>query len=190
MSIIMIFRIALKALGRNKMRTALTMLGMIIGVAAVITMVAHDAALEEIVLGENGIGRALGPGGVHLSMSTVSPNTTRKLALWHAEHGSTYLAAPVFGRPEAAAARKLWICISGPTAAKQTVQPVLEALSQGVHDFGEEADAANVVKLAGNFLILSAIEALAEAFALGEKNHVDRGALANFFGQTIFACPI
>lgn len=156
----------------------------------VVTMLANDAALEEVVLGPTGIAGAMGKGGIHVSMSTISPDTSRKLEKLHREYGSSYLAAPVFGRPEAAAARKLWICISGPTAAKQSVRPVLEALGQGVHDFGEDPGAANVVKLAGNFLILSAVESLAEAFALGEKNRIDRTAMANFFGETIFACPI
>jgi 3-hydroxyisobutyrate dehydrogenase-like beta-hydroxyacid dehydrogenase len=156
----------------------------------VITMLANDAALEEVVLGQKGIGQILGKGGVHLSMSTVSPETARRLAAVHAERGALYLAAPVFGRPEAAAAGKLWICLAGDIAAKRRVQPVLAALGQGVHDFGEQAPAANVVKLAGNFLILSAIEALAEAFTLAEKNGIQRDAMASFFGQTIFACPI
>jgi 3-hydroxyisobutyrate dehydrogenase-like beta-hydroxyacid dehydrogenase len=156
----------------------------------VVTMLANDAALEEVVLGPAGIAGAMGKGGIHVSMSTISPDTSRKLEKLHGEYGSSYLAAPVFGRPEAAAARKLWICISGPTAAKQSVRSVLEALGQGVHDFGEDPGAANVVKLAGNFLILSAVESLAEAFALGEKNRIDRTAMANFFGETIFACPI
>lgn len=156
----------------------------------VITMLANDAAVEEVVLGPNGIAGSLGEDGIHLSMSTISPETARKLAKVHEKNGSMYLAAPVFGRPEAAAARKLWICVSGPSAGHAIAAPVLQALGQNVHFFGEDPGAANVVKLAGNFLIASAIEALAEALALGEKNHVDRTALAGFFAQTIFACPI
>lgn len=155
-----------------------------------VTMLANDAALEEVVLGEAGFIDTLGEGGLHISMSTVSPETSRKLARAHAQRGSRFLAAPVFGRPEAAAARKLWICQSGEAAAKEQARPILEALSQGIHDFGDDPGAASVVKLSGNFLILSAVEALAEALALGEKNGVDRAALASFYGQTIFACPI
>ena len=156
----------------------------------VVTMLANDQALEDVVLGESGILGPLGAGGLHISMSTVSPETSRRLAAAHTERGSLFLAAPVFGRPEAAAARKLWICQSGSKAAKARAQEILTAVGQGIHDFGEDPGAANVVKLSGNFLILSAIEAMAEALALAEKNGIDRMAVANLLGETIFACPI
>jgi 3-hydroxyisobutyrate dehydrogenase-like beta-hydroxyacid dehydrogenase len=155
----------------------------------VITMLANDQALEAVVLGENGILNKLEAGGIHLSMSTIAPATARKLAEQHEQRGSHYLAAPVFGRPDAAAASKLWICLSGPTA-KNRVQPLLNVLGQGVFDFGEQVDAANVVKVTGNFLIISAIEAMAEAFTLAEKNGIERTQIAELFGQTLFACPI
>lgn len=155
----------------------------------VLTMLADDQAVESIVLGEKDIAERLAPHGIHLSMSTVSPSTARRLAEHHNRHQVTYLAAPVFGRPEAAVAQKLWICLSGLQAAKERVQPILRALGQGIFDFGEEPGAANVVKLAGNFLLASAIEALAEALTLAEKNGVDRTNLAAMLGQTLFACP-
>jgi 3-hydroxyisobutyrate dehydrogenase-like beta-hydroxyacid dehydrogenase len=155
-----------------------------------ISMLANDAALEAVTLGDDGFARKLGAGGLHISMSTVSPETTRRLAAAHAEHGSQFLTAPVFGRPEAAAARKLWICQSGSAEAKLRAKPYLEAMGQGIYDFGDEVAAANVVKLSGNFLILSAIEAMSEAFVLAEKNGIDRSALAAFFGSTMFACPM
>jgi 3-hydroxyisobutyrate dehydrogenase-like beta-hydroxyacid dehydrogenase len=154
----------------------------------VITMVANDQALEEIVMSPGFLER-LGPGGIHLSMSTVSPETSRKLAQLHAQHASTYLAAPVFGRPEAAAAQKLWICLSGPGSAKERVQPVLKALGQGVFDFGEDPGAANIVKLCGNFLMLSAMEAMAEALTLAEKSGLDRSAVIDMLTHTTFTAP-
>ncbi len=155
-----------------------------------ITMVANDAALEEITLGKAGLAEKLGAGGIHLSMSTVSPATAEKLAEIHRQRGAEYVACPVFGRPDAVAARKIWICLSGNAAAKERAKPILEALSQGLFDFGEAVGAANVVKLAGNFMIMSAIESMAEAFALAEKNGIDRTKIAELFGQTLFACPI
>jgi 3-hydroxyisobutyrate dehydrogenase-like beta-hydroxyacid dehydrogenase len=158
--------------------------------ALVVTMVANDQALEEITLGQGGIGEALQRGGIHLSMSTVSPETARRLARYHQQKGAAYVAAPVFGRPEAAAMQKLWICEAGPQAAKESVRPILGALGQGVFDFGEDPPAANVVKLAGNFLIASALEAMGEAMALAEKNGVSRSSFATMIGQTLFACPI
>jgi len=156
----------------------------------VVSMLAHDAALEEIVLGDGTFLEKLGAGGLHISMSTVSPDTSRRLATAHFTAGSLFLSAPVFGRPEAAVARKLWICQSGSTAAKDRARAILDALGQGIHDFGEDPGAANVVKLVGNFLIMAAIEAIGEACALAEKSGIERNALTAFFGETIFSCPI
>jgi 3-hydroxyisobutyrate dehydrogenase-like beta-hydroxyacid dehydrogenase len=156
----------------------------------VVTMVADDRALEEVTLGPNGFGERLGKGGVHLCMSTVSPDISRRLAGWHAERGSQYVAAPVFGRPPAAAAGKLWIVCAAAAAGKQRVQPLLDVLGQGVFDFGADPGAANVVKVAGNFLISCVIEGLAEALTVGEKNGIDRGAMAEMFVKTLFACPV
>jgi 3-hydroxyisobutyrate dehydrogenase-like beta-hydroxyacid dehydrogenase len=155
----------------------------------VISMVANDQALEEIVMSQ-GLLERLEPGGIHLSMSTVSPETSRKLAQLHAQHGSIYLAAPVLGRPEAAATQKLWICLAGPHIAKGRVQPVLKALGQGIFDFGEDPGAANIVKLCGNFLILSAMEAMAEALALVEKSGIDRSVVIDMLTHTVFSAPI
>jgi 3-hydroxyisobutyrate dehydrogenase-like beta-hydroxyacid dehydrogenase len=156
----------------------------------VISMLADDAALEHLVLGDPAFAHQLGKGGVHLSMSTVAPATTRKLAAYHAEMNNTLVSAPVFGRPDAAAGRKLWICVSGPAREKERVRPLLDAIGQGVFDFGEEPGAANVAKLAGNFLIASAMEALGEALAMAEKQGLDRGAVASMLGATIFSCPV
>lgn len=156
----------------------------------IVTMLANDQALEEVVHGIGGFGDALGEGGVHVSMSTVAPATSRRLAAYHSDRGSTYVAAPVFGRPEAAAAKKLWICAAGLPAAKSRVQPLFEALGQCVYDFGDNPAAANVVKLAGNFMIVSALEAMAEAFALVEKNGIDRARFAGLMGETLFGCLI
>ena len=156
----------------------------------VITMVADDAALESVTLGKDGILEHLGPGGIHVSMSTVSPAIARSMTELHAQHGASYVAAPVFGRPAAALIQKLWICCAGASPARERVQPMLQAMGQGVFDFGEEPMAANVVKLCGNFLIGSALEAMAEALTLAEKNGLDRKSVINMFGQTMFPCPI
>ncbi|HTR61380.1 MAG TPA: NAD(P)-dependent oxidoreductase [Candidatus Binataceae bacterium] len=156
----------------------------------VITMLADDPTLEAVTLGDGGIAAALGKGGVHISMSTVAPATTRKLAEVHRAAGSTMIAAPVFGRPEAAAAKRLWICTSGPAAAKNAARPIFDALGQGIFDFGEPTEAANVAKISGNFLIAAAMEAMGEAFAMAEKSGLDRVALATMLGQTLFACPV
>ena len=154
----------------------------------VITMLSNDQALEEVTLGDNGLLARLGPGGVHLSMSTVSPHTSRALAARHQERGSRYLASPVFGKPEVAARAQLWICVSGSATARARVRPVQEALGQKVYEFGDDPSAANVVKLAGNFLIGAAVEAMAEAFTLAQKNGIGREQVYELFSQTLFDC--
>lgn len=156
----------------------------------VLSIVADDAALEAVTLGPDGIAARLGQGGLHVSMSTVAPETSRRLAEAHAARGTLYLAAPVFGRPDAAAAGKLRVVWSGPEAAKQRFAPLVPAIGIGHYDFGEEPGGASVVKLAGNFLIMAAIEALAEALALAGKSGIDRKAVVDFLGETLFACPV
>ena len=104
----------------------------------VFTMVGDDHALEEVTIAKDGIGERLGKNGVHVCMATVSPDIARRLQAWHAQRGSDYVAAPVFGRPPAAAAAKLWILCAGAASAKQRVQPLLQAMGQGIFDFGED----------------------------------------------------
>jgi 3-hydroxyisobutyrate dehydrogenase-like beta-hydroxyacid dehydrogenase len=154
----------------------------------ILTVLADDRAVESLI--DEPFLRACPSGATHVSMSTILPSTSARLAESHAKHNIAYVAAPVFGRPDAAAAKKLWICTSGPADAKTRVRPVLDALGQGVFDFGDAPGAANVIKLAGNFLIMSSIEAMAEASALVEKNDVPRAAFLEFLTQTLFNAPI
>jgi 3-hydroxyisobutyrate dehydrogenase-like beta-hydroxyacid dehydrogenase len=156
----------------------------------VITMLADDAALDAVTHGDDGLLAGLDKGKVHVSMSTVSPATAERLSAEHERHGATYVAAPVFGRPDAAKAKKLWICAAGNAAARQRVKPVFDALGQGVFEFGDEPSKANIVKLAGNFMLVSAIEAMSEAFALAEKSGIDRQQVAELFYSTLFNCPV
>jgi 3-hydroxyisobutyrate dehydrogenase-like beta-hydroxyacid dehydrogenase len=149
----------------------------------VFTMLADDRAVEQVCAGDASFVARLGVGGIHVSMSTISPATARRLAEEHAKHKVSYVAAPVFGRPEAAAAAKLWVCVAGASEAKKRVQPLLSAVGQGIFDFGEDAGAANVVKLCGNFLVASTIEALAEMLTLAQKNGVPPKAVAEMIGK-------
>ncbi|HLV98869.1 MAG TPA: NAD(P)-dependent oxidoreductase [Ktedonobacterales bacterium] len=155
----------------------------------VISMVRDDAALEEIVMSA-GFLEQLGQGGIHLSMSTVSSATSQKLAEVHAQHGSLYVDAPVFGAPQVAAAQKLWICLSGPAAAKEHVRPLLEAMGQGIFDFGEDVGAANLVKLGGNFISFAAAQAMREVLSLAIKSGIDPVNLVEMLTQTLFPISI
>jgi 3-hydroxyisobutyrate dehydrogenase-like beta-hydroxyacid dehydrogenase len=149
----------------------------------VLTMLADDRAVEEVSLPSGSFVERLGPGGIHVSLSTISPATARRLAEHHAKYKVNYVASPVFGRPEAAAAARLWVCVSGASEARKRVQPLLAVIGQGIFDFGEDAGAANVVKLCGNFLVASSIEALAELLTLAEKNGVSKKAVAELIGK-------
>ena len=160
------------------------------GVSVVLSMLADDPALEQATLGDDGILSTLAPGGIHISLSTISPALATRLAAQHDLHDSQYVAAPVFGRPEAAEAAKLTIAIAGDPAAKERIRPILEVLGQAIYDYGDEVKSANVAKLCGNFLIVAAIEALAESYTLAEKNGVDRNAVHEMLTQTLFASPI
>lgn len=155
----------------------------------VVSMVSDDAALEDIVMGA-GFLEQLGQNGIHLSMSTVSPVTSQKLAKLHIQHGSHYVDAPVFGSPQVAAAQQLWICLAGPQAAKERVRPVLEALSQDIFDFGETVGAANMVKLSGNFISFAAAQALKEVLSLAKKSGIDPLQIVDMFTQTLFPISI
>ena len=156
----------------------------------VCTMVTDDAALHEITTGEFGLLQRLPEGAIHLSHSTIAPGTARQLAEAHQRAHSRYVACPVFGKPDAAQAAKLWLATSGDPGAKAAVRPLLDLIGQGVYDFGDDAGAANIVKLSGNFLLGCAIEAMAEAFTLAEKNGIARTQVYDFFTQTLFASPV
>ena len=159
------------------------------GQAVVISLLSNDAAVEQVVTGPNGLLQAA-PGLTHVSMSTISPETSRRLARLHADRGDGYVSAPVFGRPDAVAARRVLICVSGSADAKKRIQPILQAVGQPIVDYGDDPGAANVVKLAGNFLIAAAIEAMAECFTFAEKGGIDPKQLAEMFAATLFSCPI
>lgn len=141
---------------------------------AVITMLANDDAVESVVLGPAGLAASLRPGSVHISSSTISPALSQRLAQAHAQRGQRYVSAPVFGRPEAAAAAELLVVAAGNEAAVGAARPLLKAISRRVFVVGETPEAANLVKLSGNFLMASAIESLGEAFALIGKSGIDR----------------
>lgn len=136
----------------------------------VVSIMADDAALESVALGPNGILAGLTKDGIHVDMSTVSPDVSKMLSQRYRERGVHYIAAPVFGRPEAAAAAKLWICPAGPSAVVERCWPLFNAMGQGVIVVGEDPHLANVLKLVGNFFVISAIETLSEALTLAEKS--------------------
>jgi 3-hydroxyisobutyrate dehydrogenase-like beta-hydroxyacid dehydrogenase len=155
----------------------------------VITMLADDATVEQVVF-EQRLVELLPRGAVHMSMSTISVRLAQRLAAAHAERGSLYVSAPVFGRPEAAAAAKLFVVTAGPESALQRCQPIFAAIGQRTFPFGDRPESANLVKLSGNFLIASTIEMLGEAVALTRKGGINPHAFVDMLTASLFAAPI
>ena len=158
------------------------------GVAA--TMVADDSALEDIVFGAHGVLEGLPPGGVHISHSTISTGLSRRLADAHRQRGQFYIAAPVFGRPDAAQAARLLVVAAGPPEATERCRSLLEAIGRTLFVIGPDAPAANTVKLAGNFMIASMLETLGESFALLRKSGVDPAAFLEIMVGSFFQSPV
>jgi len=156
----------------------------------VATMLADDAAVEGVVFGEHGVLEGLPRGGVHISHSTISTNLSRRLAGAHRQREQIFLAAPVFGRPDAAQAARLIVVAAGPPEAVERCHPALEAIGRKVFVIGPDAPAANTIKLAGNFLIASMLETLGEAFALLRKSGVDPATFLEIMVGSFFQSPI
>jgi 3-hydroxyisobutyrate dehydrogenase-like beta-hydroxyacid dehydrogenase len=157
----------------------------------VFTIVSDDAALKNICEGENGLLNHLQKESVHISMSTILPQTAAGLSLLHQQHSQHYLAAPVFGRPEAAAEKKLNFTMSGDEKIRKQTEPLLkDAGGVNVWDFGNNITAANTIKLCGNFLIASALEAIGESTNLAINSGVDVQQMWNMLTRTLFNAPV
>lgn len=133
------------------------------------TMVADDNALEQIIFGVDGAALALRPGGIHLSHSTISTAMARRLAAEHGERRQGYLSAPVFGRPAAAETKNLLVAVAGPGELVERCRPLFDAIGRQTFVIGAEPWQANVAKVCGNFLVVSMIEALGESYATLRK---------------------
>jgi 3-hydroxyisobutyrate dehydrogenase-like beta-hydroxyacid dehydrogenase len=156
---------------------------------AVMTMLADDRAVEQIVLGENGVASGLAGGAVHISSSTIGTALARRLASEHARRGQGYLSAPVFGRPEAAASRKLIVVVAGPSELVELCRPLFDAIGRQTSVAGSEPWQANAVKLCGNFMLASMIEAFGEAYATLRKADVDPHVFLEIV-NSLFASPV
>jgi 3-hydroxyisobutyrate dehydrogenase-like beta-hydroxyacid dehydrogenase len=156
----------------------------------VITMLADDAAVESVVVGTDGVLAGLKTLSIHISMSTISVALAERLASAHQAAGQRFVAAPVFGRPEAAAAGKLFIVAGGEPKTVQACQPLFEALGQRTFVIADEPPKANLVKLSGNYLIAAVIETLGEAFALVGKAGIDRTQYLDILTNTLFGAPV
>jgi 3-hydroxyisobutyrate dehydrogenase-like beta-hydroxyacid dehydrogenase len=156
----------------------------------VFTMLANDNVIEAVVFGEAGILESLPARAIHISSSTISVGLAERLAAAHAGVRQGFVAAPVFGRPELAAAGKLYVLAAGEQAAVQTAAPLFDAIGQKTFVVSETPKAAYLVKLSGNFLIGSAIEALGEALAFVGKGGLEARQYVEILTSTLFDAPI
>jgi 3-hydroxyisobutyrate dehydrogenase-like beta-hydroxyacid dehydrogenase len=154
-----------------------------------VSMLADDAATRAVLLDSAAL-QSAAPGLLHLSMATLSLDFVAELLALHRQAGIGYLAAPVFGRTDVAAAGKLNIIAAGDPALLARAQPLLDVVGQKTWPVGEDPLQANVVKLAGNFMIASAIEAMGEASALVRGHGVEPAAMLEILTSTLFAAPI
>jgi len=157
---------------------------------AVITMLSDDAALESVVFGDRGVIASLGANAIHVSASTISIELAERLTTAHANSGQRFVAAPVFGRPEAAAAARLFVVVAGAPEALDVCMPLFEAIGQRTFRVGDKPQAATLVKLSGNFLIASVIEGLSEAMALVAKGGIDQHQYLDILTSTLFTAPL
>lgn len=155
----------------------------------IISMLADDQALEDVLLGTGNLLSKLKPEQIHVSMSTISVELARNLVEAHRRHGSGFVSAPVFGRPEAAAAAKLFIVAAGPKSLIGKCDPLFSAMGQKTFVLGEDAPTANVLKLSGNFLIASTLECLGEAFSLVRKYGMDPQQYLEIITNSFFSAP-
>lgn len=157
--------------------------------AVAVTMLAEDAAVRAVTLGEEKLAACLRTGGIHLGMSSISMALAAELATVHAEAGQRYVNSPVFGRPDMAAARKLFIVPGGSAADIAELAPIFAALGQGTFPMPGAAQSA-VAKLCGNFMIAATLESLGEALTLAEKGGIPPEQLLAMLTGTLFGAPV
>ncbi|KVT83083.1 oxidoreductase [Burkholderia ubonensis] len=153
------------------------------------SMLSDDDAVRAVFV-DGGVIDGMASGAVHVNMATVSVSLAQEQAALHQQKGVGYIAAPVLGRPDVAAAGKLNILAAGPSALIDGLQPLFAVLGQRVWRFGENPAQANAVKLAVNLMIASAIESMAEGAALAEGHGVTPESFIELIGSTLFAVPV
>jgi 3-hydroxyisobutyrate dehydrogenase-like beta-hydroxyacid dehydrogenase len=156
----------------------------------VFTMLADDAAIAGVTFGDDGILASLAEGATHISSSTISVAMSERLTGAHHGASQKFVAAPVFGRPVAAAAAQLFVVVAGDPEAVTAAGPLFDVIGQRTFVVSETPRAANLVKLTGNFLICSVIESVGEAMALVSKAGVDKKRYLEILTSTLFDAPV
>ena len=156
----------------------------------VFTMLADDQAAEDVTFGKAGLADSMPAGAIHVSLSTISIATARKLAAGHKLRGQRYVSAPVFGRPDAAEAKRLLVVVAGELGAIETAKPLLDSIGRHTYLAGDEGWHANLIKLYGNFMIACVMESFGESFAImrkaGVDHHLFHEIMSELFGSPIY----
>ena len=157
----------------------------------VVSMLPDDDAVRDVVLGRQnpgtaGLATGLKPGAIHLSMSTLSTSAASDLAKVHARQGQSYVAAPVFGNPDAAKARQLFIVAAGAQADVERCQPLFDSLGQKTFVMGTDPEPANLIKLLGNMMTATTLEMLGEVVAVLRKRGLDPKPFIDVMTSTMF----
>ena len=153
------------------------------------SMLASDQAMQEVGLDAALLEKAA-KGLVHVNLATISPAFARALAAAHDSRGLGYIAAPVFARPDAAAKGQAVVIVAGANDIVAKVEPLLAQIGRRTVKVGEAPEQASLFKLAGNFMIMSVLETLGEAFALLRKGGVDPALFLDTMTEGLFAAPI
>ena len=177
----------LKALGL----TSTTNIGDLSDCEFVVSMLPNDDTLRQVVFGSDpsgldGLASRMGPGAIHLSMSTISTMAASQLAAEHARHGQGYVAAPVFGNPDAARARELYIIAAGASGDIERCRPLFDILGQQTFSVGSDPSAANLIKLAGNMMTATTLEVLGEVISLIRKHGLNPETFIDILTATMF----
>ncbi|MFL6601232.1 MAG: NAD(P)-dependent oxidoreductase [Steroidobacteraceae bacterium] len=154
----------------------------------IVSMLANDDAVRAVFI-DQGVLEAAKPGLIHLNLATVSVALAQEFAEIHRKRNLGYIAGPVFGRPDAAAEGKLHIVVAGDPKSIERAQPILSAIGQKTWPIGDRPERANAVKIAGNFMIASAIETMGEAVALTRAHGIAPAEFLNILTSTLFAAP-
>jgi 3-hydroxyisobutyrate dehydrogenase-like beta-hydroxyacid dehydrogenase len=172
-------------------RVADTPAGVCSASEAIMTMLADDHAVEQVVLGENGVASTLPQGAIHLSCSTISVTLGKRLAAEHQRRGQRYLSVPVFGRPDAAESKNLLVVAAGPLDLVEHCRPLFDAIGRQTFVVGSDPSQANAVKLCGNFMIAAMLEAFGEAYATLRKAdvlpHTFLEVMSMLFGSPVYS---
>jgi 3-hydroxyisobutyrate dehydrogenase-like beta-hydroxyacid dehydrogenase len=160
------------------------------GAEVIITMLPDDSAVESTVLGEDGALGVLAPRGVHISMSTISPRLSSRLAKAHLQAGERYVAAPVMGRPQAAGRGELAVIVAGDRGAVSDVKGLFDVIGRQTHEVGEQPEKANAVKLGVNLFLAVILESLGESYALAEGYGIDDQVFLAILNGGMFQSPV